>query len=192
MKDLREACVIVQQFAAILNNDLKAVTGSSEMIDRVSDKVTEQVTKLSTFAGDVFMPESQIDWDSTFTSFKQNIENTENDTIQLIENTFKENRLNSSVGAFDLLDNFKESETRPKIKKILNGKYDDVLLQYSKELNEMDSIFKANESNPPIPKNMPKTSGAIAWARSIITRIKTPIDKFRTHPEYLLGKETGR
>ena len=41
LKDLREACVIVQQFAAILNNDLKAVTGSSEMIDRVSDKVTE-------------------------------------------------------------------------------------------------------------------------------------------------------
>jgi hypothetical protein len=27
---------------------------------------------------------------------------------------------------------------------------------------------------------MPENSGKIAWARSIVTRIKTPIDKFKT------------
>lgn len=39
---------------------------------------------------------------------------------------------------------------------------------------------------------MPETSGKIAWARSIIARIKAPIDKFKTKPEILTGNEAGR
>jgi dynein heavy chain, axonemal len=55
----------------------------------------------------------------------------------------------------------------------------------------MDKLFRENEKNPPIPKNMPPKSGSIAWARSIITRIKTPIDKFKTKPEILTKYEEG-
>lgn len=43
----------------------------------------------------------------------------------------------------------------------------------------MGKMFTENEKNPPIPKNMPMNSGKIAWARSIITRIKAPVDKFK-------------
>jgi len=53
----------------------------------------------------------------------------------------------------------------------------------------MDKLFRDNETNPPIPKNMPPKSGSIAWARSIITRIKNPIDKFKTKPEILMTPE---
>ena len=60
----------------------------------------------------------------------------------------------------------------------------------------MAELFKKHEYNPPIPKNMPKQSGSIAWARSIITRIKGPIDKFKQKPEILteftLGKEIAK
>jgi dynein heavy chain len=38
---------------------------------------------------------------------------------------------------------------------------------------------------------MPPNSGSIAWARSIITRIKTPIDKFKTKPDILTKYEEG-
>jgi dynein heavy chain len=38
---------------------------------------------------------------------------------------------------------------------------------------------------------MPPRSGSIAWARSIITRIKTPIDKFTTKPEILTDIPAG-
>lgn len=115
--------------------------------------------------------------------------------MQLINNTFKE-KLNSSIGAFDLLDNFKNIDTREKIKQQLDGKYEDVLKRYEAELHEMAELFKKHEYNPPIPKNMPKQSGSIAWARSIITRIKGPIDKFKQKPEILteftLGKEIAK
>jgi dynein heavy chain len=100
-------------------------------------------------------------------------------TISMINSTFKEN-LNSSTGAFDLLDKFKSIETRPKIKECLQDKYQDVLLRYANELEEMQEIYQQNHTNPLRPKNMPENSGKIAWARSIVTRIKTPIDKFKT------------
>lgn len=64
-----------------------------------------------------------------------------------------------------------------------------MLVRYKLELQTMDKLFRDNETNPPIPKNMPPKSGSIAWARSIITRIKNPIDKFKTKPEILMTPE---
>ena len=56
----------------------------------------------------------------------------------------------------------------------------------------MEELFYKYMNNTPIPKNMPPRSGSIAWSRSIITRIKTPIDKFKTRPEILTEIEAGR
>lgn len=55
----------------------------------------------------------------------------------------------------------------------------------------MEQLFEENKHKPPIPKNMPPSSGSIAWARSIITRIKTPIDKFKLKQEILTKYEEG-
>jgi hypothetical protein len=44
----------------------------------------------------------------------------------------------------------------------------------------MGDLFKAGKYNPPISKNMPLTAGSIAWARSIMGRIKAPIKKFKS------------
>jgi dynein heavy chain len=67
-----------------------------------------------------------------------------------------------------------------------------VLDRYSQELDEMQHMYESDRANPPRPKNMPPDSGKIAWARSIITRIKTPIDKFKTKAEILTQNEAGR
>lgn len=39
---------------------------------------------------------------------------------------------------------------------------------------------------------MPPNSGGIAWARSIITRVKNPIDKFKTKASILTNTATGK
>jgi len=56
----------------------------------------------------------------------------------------------------------------------------------------MKKLYKENKDDPLRPKNMPENSGKIAWARSIITRIKSPIDKFKTKPEILTRDEDGK
>lgn len=45
--------------------------------------------------------------------------------------------------------------------------------------------FETGKDNPPISKNMPFDAGRIAWARSIMGRIKAPIRKFKTKAEQL-------
>ena len=56
----------------------------------------------------------------------------------------------------------------------------------------MKKLYKENADDPLRPKNMPENSGKIAWARSIITRIKTPIDRFKTKAEILYRDEDGK
>lgn len=41
LTDLEKACIITQEFFAILGPDLKAVTGSSEQIDHETEKVRD-------------------------------------------------------------------------------------------------------------------------------------------------------
>ena len=105
----------------------------------------------------------------------------------LIEKTFSE-QLNSSEGAFDLLSKFQNVKTREAIKKLLNEKYDDVLRRYQFELSEMQDLFESGKGAPPISKNMPPKAGAIAWARSIMGRIKAPIQKFKNKSDQLMTK----
>jgi dynein heavy chain len=105
----------------------------------------------------------------------------------LIENTFS-TKLNSSEGAFDLLSKFQNVKTRPKIKVLLAKKYGDVLNTYKKELEEMETLFNEGQEKPPISKNMPPSAGKIAWARSIMGRIKAPISKFKSRSDQLATK----
>jgi len=116
--------------------------------------------------------------------------NLEIETATLISNTFQ-NRLSSAEGAFDLLAKFKNVKTRKRIEDEFSNKYQNVMQAYNKEITEMSKLYETNKLNPPIPKNMPPTSGSICWARSIITRIKSPIDKFKTKPEILTKDALG-
>ena len=105
LENFNTSCIVLQEFFAILGNDLKAVTGSSESIDQVTDRVKEQVRKLETFQNDVFNPEYYTEWKTTFQTFQSQIDLIEVDTVALINNTFK-TKLNSSEGAFELLSKF--------------------------------------------------------------------------------------
>jgi hypothetical protein len=87
------------------------------------------VQKLSNFVNDVFNPDTMAEWTQTFQNFQTQVEQIETTTVTLIDNTFRE-KLNSSVGAFDLLDHFKNIKTRNAIQETLNNKYESVLTRY--------------------------------------------------------------
>jgi dynein heavy chain len=107
LDDLEDACIIIQEFFAILGPDLKAVTGDAEQIDAEKEKVKDLVKKLEAFPRDVFSdkPENQMKWKTVFNEFNSQIKLSDGRVVDLIEKTFKE-QLNSSEGAFDLLSKF--------------------------------------------------------------------------------------
>ena len=49
----------------------------------------------------------------------------------------------------------------------------------------MKTLFEQVKNKPPISKNMPPNAGKIAWARSIMGRIKAPIKKFKSKADKL-------
>jgi len=140
--------------------------------------VNDCVHKIRTFSRDIFNEDYHEEWNVVYSDFKQSIDQIEDETASLINQTFKE-KLNSSDGAFNLLAKFKNIKTRPKIEQQMKNKYDDVLKKYKEELVEMNALFEKYKDNPPISKNMPPTAGRIEWARSIMGRVKGPIDKFK-------------
>jgi dynein heavy chain len=73
LNDLEEAQIIKEEFISILGPDLKAVTGSSDIIDMETEKVNDQVRKLETFSRDVFSEKHSPLWKSTFDNFKTQI-----------------------------------------------------------------------------------------------------------------------
>ena len=188
--NFENCCIVIQEFYAILGKDLKTVVGKADIIDSVTTRVKEQVNKLENFENDVYSKEFEHTWDNAYDQFQETVQNLEQETAGIIDHTF-ENRLSSSEGAFDLLAKFKNVKTRKAIEQCFNGKYQFVMRRYNNEIEGMESLFLQNEKNPPIPKNMPPTSGSICWARSIISRIKSPIDKFKTKPEILTKDALG-
>ncbi len=73
LEDIKEACNVLKEFNSLLGNDLKAVTGSSEQIDIVTDKVKECVSKLEGFPNEVFNSDYDEQWKMIFEGFKQSI-----------------------------------------------------------------------------------------------------------------------
>jgi hypothetical protein len=105
LSDLEQACVIIQEFYAILGPDLKAVTGDAAQIDDQIEKVKEQVKKLEVNHQDVFSKAYEGNWKVKFNDFLGQIKQIDQHVVSLIERTFQD-KLNSSEGAFNLLQKF--------------------------------------------------------------------------------------
>lgn len=98
-------------------------------------------------------------------------------TKSFIEQSFQ--KLRSAEGAFELVQNFQNIQSRESINQSIDERYKDILAQYTKELDHIGAIFHAHKSSPPIYKNYPPIAGAIAWARDLYYRAKRPILRFK-------------
>jgi dynein heavy chain len=108
-------------------------------------------------------------------------------TRHFIDTSFR--KLRSAEGAFDLLQNFQTIQSRDSINRQMMEKYNDTLLQYSKELETIQATFESGKAAPPIFKNYPPVAGAIAWANALYLRTKEPILKFKNMSNLLKGKQ---
>lgn len=109
--------------------------------------------------------------------FRQQVEEIEDMTKSFIEQSFQ--KLRSAEGAFELVQNFQNIQSRESINQSIDERYKDILSQYTKELDNIGAIFHAHKASPPIYKNYPPVAGSIAWARDLYNRAKKPILRFK-------------
>jgi len=96
-----------------LGPHLKAVTGKSQGIDKLVNDVKNLTVKFEESNYNFFNKNNLNQWTKEHTNFKKKSKIIEEDTIKLINETFRD--LRSAEGAFDLLQKFKTVSTLDKI-----------------------------------------------------------------------------
>lgn len=186
--NLKEAAVCLKEFYNFLGDDLKKVTGDTEGIKEVIELV-DNVSKPLQDVPKVFISTNSKIWDARFGKFKEAVIEIEERTIDMIDSAFKE--LRSAEGAFDLIKNLKNIDTRERIKQHMQRKFSDILERYGTEVEQLHELTMSNIESPPITKGMPPVSGAVAWTESIFKRARRPLLKFMTH-EGLMEMPVGK
>ena len=121
--------------------------------------------------------------------FYNEVSAIESEAKKFIDESFK--TLRSAEGAFDMLMKFKHIRSRDAINSQLMRKFNDILLQYGKEVDLMDHLFKESNKSPPVFRNQPPVAGAIYWEKSLFHRMKHTIIRFMTL-EAMMQTEQGK
>ncbi|KAF0719904.1 Aste57867_701 [Aphanomyces stellatus] len=182
-ENLQEVATVLDQFHKFLGPELKSVTGDSQGIDDVMARVEGLISPFENVPFRIFDRGYKTSWESVMVQFREKVSEIETMTRKFIDTSFQ--KLRSAEGAFDLLQNFQNIQSRESINKQMMEKYKDILMQYTKELEKLSEQFELYKSDPPIYKNHPPIGGAISWARALYHRAKKPIMRFRAMNDLL-------
>ena len=188
--DIQHVAQVLEDFHNILGPELKAVTGDSQGIDEVLERVDSLVVPLETNPFDIFDRRFEASWNAVMMRFNEDVANIEEATKNFINESFK--KLRSAEGAFELLQKFKHIKTRDSINKQMMDKFSDILGRYNEEVQMVQALFNTHKDNPPTFKNQPPVAGAIAWSKALFQRIKKSIIRFQSYQDMMSGEEGQR
>lgn len=172
-QDLHEIAQVMEEFYNIFGPELKAVTGEPERIEEVLQRVDGLIEPFEQVKFDIWNIKNQTQWRQVMNWFNQEVLLIESEAKHFIDDSFK--TLRSAEGAFDMILNFRHIRSREAINSQMMKKFNEILTQFMKEVDLMDSMFKDGINNPPIYKNQPPVAGAIAWSRSLFHRNKRTV-----------------
>ena len=163
------------------------MTGDTERIESVLKRVDALVLLIERVTFDPFIGHKSLAWRAQMDSFNREVQRIENEAKNFIDESFK--KLRSAEGAFEMLLNFKHIKSRESINNQMMMKFNDILLQYGKEVERMDEIFSAYQDAPPLHKNHPPMAGSIFWCRSLFFRIKHTIITFQAMDDMIKSEQ---
>ncbi|KAL6757976.1 dynein heavy chain, N-terminal region 1-domain-containing protein, partial [Haematococcus lacustris] len=182
--DLIEMVEIVDDFFKFLGPELKAVTGDMQGIDRVILRVKAMYEPVEQVSFPIFEYANNVEWKAVKAAFYADNEDIKAATRELIDTSFR--KLRSAEGACDLLQNFKSIKSKGAIQKQVINKFNDILEQFAKEIDNTVEIFERHKASPPVTKNQPPVAGAIKWARSLLARVKQTMVKLQSTEEAII------
>ena len=189
--DLIEMVEIVDDFFKFLGPELKAVTGDTQGIDRVVQRVRSMYEPIEAIQFNVFDYGNSGEWKAMKAQFYTDNEDIKNATRELIDTSFR--KLRSAEGACELLQSFKQIKSKGAIQKQVMNKFNDILEQFAREIEQTTDIFDRHKESPPVTKNQPPVAGAIKWSRSLLARCKQTMIKLQsTEEEIIRNTEIGQ
>ncbi|XP_025092040.1 dynein heavy chain 10, axonemal-like isoform X1 [Pomacea canaliculata] len=192
-QDLYDVAKVLEEFYSIFGPELKSVTGDEESINDVLLRVDFLVEPIEQARFSPFNMAEKDSWTRIMENLYNEVRLIENEAKAFIDKSFQ--NLRSAEGAFELLLNFKDIQSRKVIRDLLMQKFSDILLQYCKELDTIDTMFQEEKSSPPVYKNKTPLAGRIEWCRALFHRIKHTVIRLNSLEAMMitdLGKETRK
>ncbi|CAF4620321.1 unnamed protein product [Rotaria sp. Silwood1] len=78
-----------------------------------------------------------------------------------------------------ILASFEPVCERNYLRSILRDAYVNLFLNFENDLLDIRTTFEAHKDDPPLPRNAPPVPGAIAWSRTLLTKIEQAMDVFK-------------
>ncbi|XP_011310250.1 dynein heavy chain 10, axonemal [Fopius arisanus] len=179
--DLNKIASVLQDFYNIFGAELKSTINEPAQIDTIIKRVDELIDPVKNADFNIFLEFNKENWDATMDWFFLEVSYLENDAKFFIDECFTE--LISAEQALEVLLKFKNMKTRDAIQKQLHTKFDIIMQQFCKEINEVEEIFNQGKRDPPLLRNHPPIAGAIFWERQLFHRLRKPILIFQNVDE---------
>ncbi|UJR24993.1 hypothetical protein I4U23_006354 [Adineta vaga] len=80
-----------------------------------------------------------------------------------------------------ILASFEPICERNYLRPILRDAYVNLFLNFENDLMDIRTSFEAQKDDPPLPRNAPPIAGAIAWSRTLLTKMEQAMDVFKTN-----------
>ncbi len=93
---------------------------------------------------------------------------------------------------FRLLEIFGGMLNRPLISKHFEKKYDDLLVAYKTDLNNVYEIFVAEKDKPPAHPNMAPVTGAVAWTHELKDRVTKTVERLLAINQNIMASDEGK
>lgn len=72
------------------------------------------------------------------------------------------------------------------------NKVNDILQQFSREIDHTAQIFDVHRNAPPLTRNQSPVAGAIKWSRSLFARVKQTMNKLMGVETDIRGEDSGK
>ncbi|KAI8902513.1 dynein heavy chain and region D6 of dynein motor-domain-containing protein [Globomyces pollinis-pini] len=123
----------------------------------------------------------KMEYDTDYNSFKKQVTDLEVTLQKFIDTSFE--HIVSTEQSLELLSKF---STIKDMQIDLESKYHSVFVHYTRrDLEAVRKMYQKFKDSPPIPRNTPPVSGAIAWARQLYRRIEAPMKEFKQNTTVL-------
>lgn len=192
----------LNEFHQIFGTDLKVVTGNEETVNEILENVAQLQRLFLQCPFDPFQRENASQWRTLIDEFQHRSSLIEKDAKFFIRTAFTQ--LRSAESALDMLKKFQHLSKTHVLAQEMIQQFVAILLQYCKEIDQIERIFHQHKSDPPIgkvkteksviflhlrSKGFPPVAGAIRWSRFLFSQIRIPMEKFRLMEQFLPSEQ---
>ncbi|TPX43177.1 hypothetical protein SeLEV6574_g05202 [Synchytrium endobioticum] len=158
-----------------------------EGMDTISKRFSNVISQMQRKPYDL-LDHRKMEYDSDYNVFKKQIADLESDLQRFIDSSF--DHISSTEQSLALLSKFGQIRN---MQLDLESKYQAVFVHYTRrDLEGVRKLYQRCKDGPPIPRNTPPVSGAIAWARQLYRRIETPMKHFKAFTRVLETAEAKK